>query len=155
MYKKGEEVVHPLYGAGTILDFTEDGEYMVELDKGNISMCIPFENADMIGLRKVCSSIQIDALFLKLKNTDFDINTNWSQRYKENMQKIKSGDLFLVAEVVRDLLKIDNDRGLSTGEKKMLNNAKKIFVSEVICAKRIEENEAEKLINSLIDEKSH
>jgi len=75
---------------------------------------------------------------------------NWSKRYKDNLEKIKSGELLLVSQVVSDLVKIDISKGLSTGEKKMLNNAKKILVSEVACVKQLCEKDAEKLIYSII-----
>lgn len=150
MFKIGEKVVHPLYGAGLIKEITQENIYELELDNGRMIMSVPIDNAEQIGLRRVHTSVEINFLLEKIQTDDREVDLNWSKRYKDNLQKIKSGKLLLVAQVVRDLIKIDKGKGLSTGEKKMLNNAKKILISEVACVKHIGEKDAEKLIYSIV-----
>jgi CarD family transcriptional regulator len=150
MYKVGEMVVHPLYGAGVIEDITYDNVYELKLDNGRIVMSVPADSAEQVGIRKIHSCEEINSLLDKIKADNREIDLNWSKRYKENLEKIKSGKLLLVSQVVRDLIKIDRSKGLSTGEKKMLNSAKKILVSEVACVKHLCEKDAEKLIYSII-----
>ncbi|MEL7569302.1 MAG: CarD family transcriptional regulator [Eubacteriaceae bacterium] len=150
MYKVGEMVVHPLYGAGVINSITIDNMYELKLDSGRMIMSVPIDSAEQVGLRKVHTSAEINVLLDKIQSDSREIDLNWSKRYKDNLEKIKSGKLLLVSQVVADLIKIDRSKGLSTGEKKMLNNAKKILVSEVACVKDLCEKDAEKLIYSII-----
>jgi len=150
MFKLGEMVVHPLYGAGIVDEITDDNIYELKLDNGKMTMSVPVDSVDQIGLRKVHTCEEINILLDKIKSDEREIDYNWSKRYKDNLQKLKSGKLLLVGQVVRDLIKIDKSKGLSTGEKKMLNNAKKILISEVACVKQLCEKDAEKLIYNII-----
>ncbi|MGI6349760.1 MAG: CarD family transcriptional regulator [Eubacteriaceae bacterium] len=150
MFKIGENVVHPLYGAGIIVDFNTENMYELELDNGKMTMFVPSDTIEQVGIRHVYSVAQIDALLKTLQAEGEPIDQNWSRRYKDNMEKIKSGDLTLVAQVVRDLIRIERIKGLSTGEKRMLNSAKKILISEIVCVKRIGEKEAEDVIYDVI-----
>jgi len=111
---------------------------------------IPIKNVDGIGIREVISEEDADKVFLILKNKALPSNTNWNKRYRENMSKIKSGNIFEVADVVRCLMLRDKLKGLSTGEKKMLNSAKQILISELVLAKNMNPMEIEGMIDKYI-----
>lgn len=150
MFKVGENVVHPLYGAGIIINLTAENMYELELDSGKMTMFVPCDTIQQVGIRRVYTPAQIDTLLETLEYNEEEIDPNWSKRYKENMEKIKSGELQLVAQVVRDLINIERAKGLSTGEKRMLNSAKKILASEIACVKCISEKDAEALIYNMV-----
>ncbi len=138
MYQIGDSVVYPMHGAGKIESIEEKevlGEfkeyYILKMPIGEIKLMIPVDNVNNMGLRNVIDKDNINEVFDVLKQEVEKSNSNWNKRYRENMDKIRTGDIFIIADVVRDLYYRDKERGLSTGEKKMLANAKQMIISEI------------------------
>jgi len=157
MYNIGDKIVYPMHGAGVIESIEEreilgkkQSYYVVKIPIGEMKVLIPIKNVDGIGIREVISEEDADKVFLILKNKALPSNTNWNKRYRENMSKIKSGNIFEVADVVRCLMLRDKLKGLSTGEKKMLNSAKQILISELVLAKNMNPMEIEGMIDKYI-----
>lgn len=153
----GETVVYPHHGAALIEDITTRtirGEEKVFLTlrvtQGDLTIQIPAENLDLVGVRDVVDAAGLDRVFDVLRAPYAEEPTNWSRRFKANAEKISSGDIIKVAEVVRDLSRRDASRALSTGEKKMLSNARQILVSELALAEHTEEGKAEKMLDEVL-----
>ncbi len=142
MFNIGDRVVYPMHGAGTI-EGVEEREilgkthhyYVLRLPIGDMKVMIPVDNTEEIGLRDVINSEEVDKVMLVLRQECTAMSTNWNRRYRSNLEKIKSGDIYEVADVVRNLASREREKGLSTGERKMLDSAKEILVSELILAK--------------------
>ncbi|MNP25315.1 RNA polymerase-binding transcription factor CarD [compost metagenome] len=141
MFKIGDKVVYPMHGAGTIESIEErdmmgckENYYIIKMPVGGIKLMLPTCKADNIGIREVVSKCDSDGVFkvLEKQKQPYVHDTNWSKRYNTNVDKIKSGNIYEVAEVVRDLSHRHMERGLSIGEKKMLNSAKNILLSELV-----------------------
>lgn len=148
MFKIGDKIVYPMHGAGVIESIEEKeilGEmqkyYVLKMPIGDMKVMIPTRNVGDIGIREVIGGEEVDKVFDILKDENVNLNSNWNKRYRENMVKIKSGNIYEVADVVKSLVLRERDKGLSTGERKMLNNAKRILISELILAKNINEND--------------
>ena len=142
MFNIGDKIVYPMHGAGVIEAIEEKeilGEkqkyYVMRMPIGDMKVMIPLKNIDEIGVRKVAGSEEIEQVINILKGEKSKMSFNWNRRYRANMEKIKTGNIFQVAEVVRNLSIRDKEKGLSTGERKMLENAKLILVSEIVLAK--------------------
>lgn len=157
MYNVGDKIVYPMHGAGVIESIEEreilgnkQDYYIVKMPIGDMKVMIPIDNVDEIGIREIIKDVDVDKVFLILKDHDDHANSNWSKRYRENMTKIKSGDIFEVADVVRSLMLREKEKGLSTGERKMLNSAKQILMSELVLVKDMDQNEIENLINDYL-----
>lgn len=158
MYEVGDKVVYPMHGAGVIESIEEKeilGEkkkyYIMKMPFGEMKAMIPINNANNIGIRDVIDKSIADEVFCSFELKETAQTSNWNKRYRENMIKIKSGDVFDVAEVVRDLIIRERIKGLSTGERKMLSNAKKILISELVLAENMLPSEVEDLINDRIN----
>ena len=145
MFRIGDKILHPLHGVG-IIEAIADQEvfgnthkyYMVHLTMRNMKIMIPVDNADEIGVRKIIKSEVVDEVLHDLKNKKTsEMPSNWNRRYKFNLEKIKTGNVHEVAEVLRNLYLKDKKKGLSMGEKKMLDNAMQLLVGEIVCAKRV------------------
>jgi CarD family transcriptional regulator len=142
MFNIGDKVVYPMHGAGTI-EGVEEREilgkthryYVLRLPIGDMKVMIPVDNTKEIGLRDVIDAEEVDKVMLVLRQECTAMSTNWNRRYRSNLEKIKSGDIYEVADVVRNLSSREREKGLSTGERKMLDSAKEILVSELILAK--------------------
>jgi CarD family transcriptional regulator len=142
MFNVGDRVVYPMHGAGTI-EGVEEKEilgkthryYVLRLPIGDMKVMIPVDNTKEIGLRDVISPEEVDKVMDVLKQECTPMSTNWNRRYRSNLEKIKSGDIYEVADVVRNLAAREREKGLSTGERKMLDSAKEILISELILAK--------------------
>ena len=139
MFLIGDRVVHPMHGAGIIENIIEErlagklGRYYVfRMPVGGLVLKIPTDNCGSIGVRALSTAAQIEEIFHKIPSLPVEINSNWNRRYRENMERIKSGDLFEVARVVKGLMLRDVQKGLSTGERKMLHSAKQILISEIV-----------------------
>ena len=150
MYKIGDQIAHPLHGAGTIsaiesrrINGTNRDYYMMHIPLGDMTVMIPTETCAVIGIRPVIDAERAAAILASIPDIEVIDNTNWNKRYRENMQRIRSGDLLEVAAVIKSLVFRDNERGLSTGERKMLHSAKQIFLSELVIAQALEYDEAE------------
>jgi CarD family transcriptional regulator len=141
MYNLGDKIVYPMHGAGVIESIEEKeilGEvkkyYVISIPIGNIKLMVPIDNADDIGVRNVIDYTEVNKVYTVLKEDTEITELNWNKRYRKNLDKMKSGDIYEVAGIVRNLTFRNNEKGLSTGEKKMLNNAKQILISELILA---------------------
>ncbi len=157
VFNIGDKVVYPLHGAGTI-EAIEEKEILGEVKKyfilrmpiGNIKISIPIDKIAEIGVREVFSEEEIEPVIRVLEGKGTQMPDNWSQRYRENLDKIKTGDIFEIARVVRNLSIRDSKKGLSAGEKKMLNSARKMLVSEFVIVNNQSAEEVEKLIDDAI-----
>lgn len=156
MFSIGDKVAHPMHGAGTITGVSAqkiDGEmvdyFEIEMIAGRMTVLVPCVS-DKHTLRAVVTNDTLEALLRDLSVEYIDVITNWNQRYRENMVKIKSGDLFKVAEVIKSLKVREKERGLSTGERKVLASAKQILISEVSLVKGISYDEAENTIGQIV-----
>ncbi len=156
MYHIGDSVVYPMHGAGVIVSIEEReilGDrkkyYVMEMPIGDMRVMIPMDNLQKIGIRDVITTQKADEVIQDLKEYDGEVTANWNKRYRENMIRIKSGDVFEVSHVVKSLMMRDHEKGLSTGERKMLNNAKQILVSELVLAKHLVQSEVEQLIEGI------
>jgi len=141
MFKVGDKVVYPMHGAG-VIEAIEEKEvlgskhtyYVMRLPIGDLKVMIPTDNVKEIGIREVISDDMVDEVFEVLRGDRTKMSSNWNKRYRANLDKIRRGDIFEVAEVVRDLSIRDREKGLSSGERKMLDNARQILVSELVLA---------------------
>lgn len=120
--------------------------YVFTLHIGGLSMKIPVDNSEEIGIRKMITPEQADELMDEMSNIEVDMTSNWNKRYRENMLRIKSGDLLEVARVIKGLMARDSERGLSTGERKMLRSAKQILISEIVMTKHSDYDEVERRV---------
>ena len=155
MYKIGDRVVYPMHGAGVIESIEEKeilGEkrqyYILKLPVGDMKVMIPITNCREVGLREVIDSDGVQKVIGILSDQSTNMSANWNRRYRANLEKIKSGNIYEVAEVVRNLINRDKEKGLSSGERKMLENARQILLSELVLATEMEEDGAQSRIDS-------
>jgi CarD family transcriptional regulator len=157
MFDVGDKVVYPMHGAGTIdsIDkkniLDEEVEYINISMPGGVKVMVPRNQAAKQGLRNIISQDEVEKVFCILETDETAMSDNWNKRYRDNMDKMKSGDIYEVADVVRNLSFKQKEKGLSTGEKKMLNNAKQILVSELVLVENATSNEMEQLVDNKID----
>ncbi len=159
MFKVGDNIVYPMHGAGTIESIEErellPGEttkyYVMKMPVGDIKVMVPTKNAEMIGVRDIIANESCNDVLQVFDNTNQVVTSNWNKRYRDNMERMRSGDIFEVAEVVRNLTFKQKEKGLATGEKKMLSNAKQILVSELVLAEDLNRESIEKMIDDRID----
>lgn len=157
MYRTGDKILYPMHGAGIIrqiktceiLGQTKD-YYLLRVPCGDMEVMIPVDTSDSIGVRPVGTKEDMESAISVLSRESTEPCGNWNKRYRENVEKIKSGNILLVAEVVRNLTRIDRLGRLSTGEKKMLSNARKILQSELMLVLDISEEEALEKIEAAI-----
>lgn len=159
MFKVGETVVYPHHGAATIEAIEkrvikgEEREYLVlRVAQGDLTVRVPADNVDLVGVRDVVNAEGLERVFNVLRQPYIEEPTNWSRRYKANLEKLASGDVIKVSEVVRDLWRRDQDRGLSAGEKRMLAKAIQILRSEIALAEHSAEEDAETRILAVLEE---
>ncbi|HVW81910.1 MAG TPA: CarD family transcriptional regulator [Mycobacteriales bacterium] len=155
----GETVVYPHHGAALIEAIEtrtikgEEKMYLVlKVAQGDLTVRVPADNAEYVGVRDVVGAEGLERVFEILKAPHTEEPTNWSRRYKANVEKIASGDVNKVAEVVRDLWRRDRERGLSAGEKRMLAKARQILVSELALAEGTNEDKAETILDEVLSE---
>lgn len=157
-FNVGETVVYPNHGAAVIEDIetrTIKGEeklYLVLriIGQSDLVVRVPACNLDLVGVRDVVDEEGLAKVFDVLRKTHVEEPTNWSRRYKANMEKLHSGNVIKVSEVVRDLWRRERDRGLSAGEKRMLSKARQILVSELALAEKVEEDKAEEMLDEVL-----
>lgn len=156
-FKVGDTVVYPHHGAAQIdaierkIVAGEDKEILVlRVQQGDLTVRVPAENVDLVGVRDVVSSEGLDRVFEVLRQPYVEEPTNWSRRYKANLEKLASGDVVKVAEVIRDLWRRERDRGLSAGEKRMLAKARSVLISELALAENTNEDKAETLLDEVL-----
>ena len=155
MFNVGDYIVYPMHGAGTI-DAIEEKDilgqkqayYIVKLP-GDVKVMIPTAQAEKVGIRSIIDKTGAIKVFDILSEDETQSELNWNKRYRENMDKMKTGDIYEVADVVRNLSFKQKEKGLSTGEKKMLTNAKQILVSELALA----QSSSQETVGGLVDEK--
>ncbi len=154
MYQIGDKVVHPMHGAGvidSIVQRTVNGEqkdyYLLNLSDGSMMVMIPTDNTHEIGVRPVVSCEEAAEILCAMEQIEVDMTQNWTRRYRENMVRLKSGDLLEVARVVKGLMLRESERSLSTGERKMLHTAKQILISELVLAQSMPYDAVEERIN--------
>ena len=156
MFNIGDKIVYPMHGAGTIDSIEEKdvlGEkqsYYILKMPGEVKVMVPIAKAEQVGVRSIIDKGSADKVFEVLEHDETEMNKNWNKRYRDNMDKLKSGDIYEIADVVRNLSFKQKEKGLSTGEKKMLNNAKQILVSELVLAEHASQEEVETLIDNKI-----
>ena len=149
MYKVGDKVVYPHHGAGTVVKrekrevLGEKREYLtIKILHNDMTVNVPAENAELVGLRKVIDEEAVKKVVKYLTSGGTEMPKNWNRRFKHNRDKMKTGDIYELAEVVRNLALRDGEKGLSTGEKQMYVKAKKILASELMYAKTMSEDDA-------------
>ena len=156
-YTVGDTVVYPHHGAARIEAIEtrsikgEDKIYLVlRVDKGDLTVRVPADNAELVGVRDVVGQEGLERVFEVLRAPYTEEPTNWSRRYKANLEKLASGDVNKVAEVVRDLWRRDQERGLSAGEKRMLAKARQILVGELALAESTDDAKAETILDEVL-----
>ena len=157
MFLIGEKIVYPMHGAGTIeaIEVREGSGgkceyYVLIIPQNGIRIMIPCDKAADIGVRRVIKKSEVDGVNETLKGESTEMAKIWNRRYRDNMEKLKTGKIKSVAEVVRDLMRVDNEKRLSTGERKMLSNAKQILISELTLASGKGEAELSLLIEKAV-----
>lgn len=157
MYQIGDKVVHPMYGGGvvdSIVQKTVDGVvrdyYILKLPNRSMVVMVPTDNCEEIGVRRVVDQTQADKVMAAIPDIQVEMTANWNHRYRENMERMKSGDLLEVARVIKGLTIRDQKRGLSTGERKMLHSARQILISEIVLAKSSSYESVEKELDTAL-----
>ena len=154
MFQVGDKIVHPMHGAGVIDSIVQKkvngvvrDYYILKLPVGGMLVMIPTANSEEIGVRPVIKGEEADRVIAAIPGIKVDMIPNWNQRYRENMLRLKSGNLLEVARVVKGLMLRDEQRGLSTGERKMLHSAKQILISELVLSQDLSYETVEERIN--------
>ena len=157
MYQVGDKVVHPMHGAGVVDSIVQkkvDGllrdYYILKLPNRSMVVMIPTDSSDEIGVRPVIDGDQADLILAAIPSIQVEMTANWNHRYRENMERMKSGDLLEVARVIKGLTIRDQKRGLSTGERKMLHSARQILISEIVLAKSSSYESVEKELDTAL-----
>ena len=157
MFNIGDQIVYPMHGAGTIDSIEEKdvlGEkqsYYILKMPGEVKVMVPIAKAEEVGVRSIIDKSSADKVFQVLEQDETEMNKNWNKRYRDNMDKLKSGDIYEIADVVRNLAFKQKEKGLSTGEKKMLDNAKQILVSELVLVENSNTDDIEEQVNNKIN----
>ncbi len=156
MFNVGDKIVYPMHGAG-VIDAIEEKDILGEKQAyyilkmpGEVKVMVPTAKAEEIGVRSIIDKSSAEKVFRVLESDETEMSMNWNKRYRDNMDKMKSGDIYKVADVVRNLSFKQKEKGLSTGEKKMLNNAKQILVSELVLTEHSTKDEIEQMVDSKI-----
>lgn len=157
MFVVGDTVVYPQHGAGRILDVVEQdfqGEnrryFLIEIFHNQMSVMVPVDGVGKAGLREVMSEAKVEEVVGVLRDDPTRMPVNWSRRVRQNREKIKSGDILEIADVLRNLALRDHERGLSTGEKQMFSKLRRIMGSELMCAKGIHEEDALRFLDDIL-----
>ena len=157
MYRVGDKVVYPHHGAGTVVKkekrevLGEKREYLtIKILHNDMTVNVPSENAEKVGLRKVIGEDMVKVVVKALTGGGTQMPKNWNRRFKHNRDKMKTGDILELAEVVRNLSLRDSEKGLSTGEKQMFVKAKKILASELMYAKDMDEEQAAEWLDEVL-----
>ncbi len=157
MFQIGDKVVHPMHGAGIVDSIVQKkvngvmrDYYVLKLPVRAMVVMVPTQNCEEIGVRPIVDKEQADRVLAAIPDIQVEMTQNWNRRYRENMERLKSGDLFEVARVVKGLMLRDVDKGLSTGERKMLHSAKQILISEIVMCQSSSYEDVEARINSAL-----
>lgn len=158
MYHIGDKIVYPMHGAG-VIESIEEREvlgrkqtyYIMRMPSGDMTAMIPTESSEGIGVRDVISCEEARKVLETFKTEPVYEDSNWNKRHRDNMMKIKSGDIYQVLKVVKDLMYRDKAKGLSTSERKMLNSAKQILVSELVLSSVAGKSDIENIITDTVE----
>ncbi len=157
MFNIGDYISHPMHGAGMIEKIESrriNGEnknyYVMRIMSGDMSVMIPVDSCETIGVRPIVDSDTAFRVLDSFGNIEIDMSQNWNKRYRDNMVHLKSGDLFEVAMVIKGLVMRDSEKGLSTGERKMLRSAKQILISEIALSTDLTPPEIESKLNAVL-----
>ncbi|MDX6440183.1 MAG: CarD family transcriptional regulator [Gaiellaceae bacterium] len=157
MFEVGDKVVYPHHGAGTVVKkekreiLGQTREYLtIQILHNDMTVNVPVENAEQVGLRTVIDEDLVNTVVKALTAGESEMPKNWNRRFKHNRDKMKTGDIFELAEVVKNLSLRDHEKGLSTGEKQMFVKAKKILASELMYAKAVDEEEAAEWLEGVL-----
>lgn len=157
MFKVGDKVVYPMHGAG-IIEAIEEREvlgqkrkyYIMRFSLGDIKVMLPLESEQAVGLREVIDEKGIQQVIKILEEEVEGGTTSWNHRYRSNLEKMRSGNIFEIAEVVSILARREHNKGLSAGERKMLENARQILISELALARDYEKKQVETMLEKLL-----
>ena len=157
MYQVGDKIVYPMHGAGIVKKIeeleifdTDQKYYLLDIVSEGLDILIPVDKTEEIGVRRIVEPEVIDEMLKSLSGDMGKMNSNWSKRYQDNMEIMKSGDIFEVASVVKNLMLLDRLKGLSTGEKKMMSSARNFLISEMVLVKDMTKEEAFKMIDEAV-----
>lgn len=157
MFQIGDKIVHPMHGAGVVdgivtkkVDGVTREYYSMKLPVGGMLVMIPVQTCEEIGVRAIISAGEAERVIQAISGLEVEVISNWNQRHRENMLRLKSGDLLEVARVVKGLLHRESQRSLSTSERKMLYSAKQILISELVLAQNATYEEVERRINQVL-----
>lgn len=157
MFQVGDKVVHPMHGAGVVDSIVQKKVngvvreyYTLKLPVGGMLVMIPTQSSAEIGVRPVVKEEEADKIIAAIPEIEVDMTQNWNRRYRENMLRLKSGNLLEVARVIKGLAMRDGERGLSTGERKMLHSAKQILISEIVLSQNSNYEAVEARINTAL-----
>jgi len=158
-FKKGDTVVHPEHGAAVVEEVRikeflgEKRKYLVlRVVYGDLTVLVPTDSTDQVGLRACVSRTEARKILKTLTEDESAVAANWSRRFKNNLEKLHSGDPYEVAEVLRNLAIRDREKGLSAGEKRMITKARQILISELAFATGKSEDEAEAVLDGVLDD---
>lgn len=154
-FRVGEKVVYPNHGVGTIQQISSrnvsTGEqqrfYLLRINASSLTVMVPFSNAESVGLRKIAKHPEVERILSFLANGDCSTHPDWKYRFKENSEKMRTGSLLQVAEVMKSLLKLNHEKPLSFREKKMLDRARHLLVSELATVKNLGERQVEGMLD--------
>ena len=156
-FRVGDRIAHPMHGAGVIdsvvsrkINGKERDYYVLKLPVGDMLVMIPVDTSAEIGVRPIVDAAEAEKILCSIPGIEVEMTQNWNKRYRENMLKITSGNLLEVAAVVKGLMQRDKERGLSTGERKMLHSAKQILISEIVLSESASYEEVEERLNSAL-----
>jgi len=159
LYKVGDKVVYPHHGAGTVVKkesrevLGQKREYLtIKILHNDMTVQVPCENCEKVGLRRVIGEKEVAVVLKALTGGSTEMPKNWNRRFKHNRDKMKTGDILELAEVVRNLSLRDHEKGLSTGEKQMFVKAKKILASELMYAKGMDEDECAEWLDDVLSD---
>ncbi len=161
MYRIGAKVVYPTHGVG-LVEAIERKEvsgrrlsfYILRIIGSGMTIMVPTKNAKRVGLREVIERAEIPKVMAILKKNDLEISPNWNRRFKDNLERIKTGSLYEVALVLRKLVLLQKERNLSFGEKKMLENVRKLIVSEISHASGVDQEKTRALVERAVNNTS-
>lgn len=157
MFKIGDKIVYPMHGAG-IIDAVETREFLgqekeyfiLKMPIGNMDISVPTSNIEDMNIRDVISKEEGDEVLKILDQEPTKMSNNWNVRHRKNQEILKTGDIFDIAQMVRNLSVLDNEKGLSTTEKKLLNRSRRIMASELVMAGSLDKKQAEEMIDESV-----
>lgn len=160
MFEVGDKIVYPMHGAGVIENIEEKeilGEkrsyFIMRMPIGEMKVMVPVDNVEEVGVREVVDEAGMEEVMEVLKRDKSEMSNNWNRRFRANMDRIKSGDIHEIAGVVKNLMLRDVEKPLSTGERKMLNDAKQMLVSEMVLVLDLTVEEVEDLLIETVNAK--